>query len=123
MRLLCESTWYPYQKPPDEVSPVLATGLSWFPRSLKDSITSLMAAVALATKTRSKCSGSAPKNRRARSRVSSTTWPESLAGVDAECGLPYRFVTKSAAKLSMRDLAYIVVPPWSMYVFPVKLLD
>lgn len=85
---------------------------------LKASITSLIAAVALATNTRSKHSGSAPKNLRALVRVSSTLRRERRAGSYSECGFPYRFVVISLEKSSMRDRAYIVAPPWSRYVIP-----
>lgn len=123
---VCASLWYPYQ-----TGVLLAA--AW---SLKQSMTSLIAAVALATKTRSKCSGSAPKKRSARSRTTSTRWPAMAEGEDAECGLPYRFAIMSAENSSIKDLAYncitcqpshthgtsfvqhTVVPPWSRYVLP-----
>ena len=80
------------------------------------SMTSLMAAVALATKIRSKCSGSALKKRSNRTRFDSICFVESIDDGDCECGLPKRLFFMSFAKDVMRDLGYGVVPAWSRYV-------
>lgn len=53
-------------------------------KSRKHSPTNLIAAVAFAVKTISKCSGSALKNAKVFSRIESTMWPESCEGSDVE---------------------------------------
>lgn len=106
-RLVCESLWYPNQKPGSEAS-------------LKASATNLIAAVALATKTRSKWSGSALKKRRSFSRVASIRNVDRFEDGDAECGLPNKLLVSSWDDLSTTDFAYGVMPPWSRYTTSVS---
>jgi hypothetical protein len=80
----------------------------------------LIAAVAFAVKTTSKCSGSALKKANVLSRIESTIWPDSCEGSDVECGFPYRLEIIFLENPSIKDFAYTVEPAWSRYVFPVR---
>jgi hypothetical protein len=80
----------------------------------------LIAAVAFAVKTTSKCSGSALKKANVLSRIESTIWPDSCEGSDVECGFPYRLEIIFLENPSIKDFAHMVEPAWSRYVFPVR---
>lgn len=67
-------------------------------------MTNLIAAVALATNTKSNSEGSAPKNVRSLSRTSSIRDDDNWDDGESECGFPSRFVVMSRENLSMSDL-------------------